>query len=162
MNILVQGIAIGVIATIGMDIWALVVKHVLRLPTANWAHVGRWFGHMPRGVFVHQSIGESAEISNELAIGWIAHYITGIIYGLAYLIIVNVVLSRDPSLLSALVFGIVTLVAPWLMMQPCMGAGVFASRTPKPAVTRFVNASMHVMFGVSLYIGWLLLQQAGL
>lgn len=156
MDVLIQGILIGVMATIGMDVWSLIVKHVLKLPTADWAHVGRWFGHMPRGVFVHRPISTSAEIPNELAIGWVAHYITGIVYGLAYLSIVLVLLSREPTFTSALVFGLVTLAAPWLLMQPCMGAGAFASRTPNPGVTRFVNLSMHVVFGVTLYLGWLI------
>lgn len=157
MEILVQGISIGVIATIGMDIWSIVAKHVLKWPTANWAHVGRWFGHMTRGVFVHQSIDESAPIPNELAIGWVAHYMTGIAYGLLYMAVVRGLLSSDPTFLSALVFGLVTLAAPWLLMQPCMGAGAFASRTPQPGLTRLINLSMHVVFGVFLYVGWLIL-----
>jgi hypothetical protein len=42
-----EGGLIGVMATIVMDLWALVVKHVLHLPATNWALVGRWLGHMP-------------------------------------------------------------------------------------------------------------------
>lgn len=156
MDILIQGILIGTIATIGLDIWAAIVKHVLRLPTADWALVGRWFGHMPRGVFVHSPIAESPAIRNELAIGWIAHYCTGVVYGVAYLGIVRVLLSSSPSLVSALIFGLVTLVAPWLIMQPGMGAGLFAAKTPRPGVVRLVNLSMHVVFGASLYAAWLL------
>ena len=158
MGIVIQGVLIGIIATFGMDIWAAIVKYVLRLPTANWALVGRWFGHMPRGKFVHNPIADSAAIPNELAIGWVAHYFTGLVYGIAYLSIVQGLFSSGPSLISALVFGLVTLVAPWLIMQPSMGAGVFASRTPRPGVMRLINLSMHVVFGVSLYIGWLLIQ----
>lgn len=156
MAIVIQGILIGIIATIGMDIWAAVVKHVFRLPTANWAFVGRWFGHMPRGVFVHHRIADSAAIPNELAIGWVAHYLIGIVYSLAYLSIVAVYLSSTPTLTSALVFGLATLVAPWLIMQPAMGAGVFASRTPRPIVMRLISLSMHLVFGASLYVAWLL------
>ena len=158
MSLMIQGVLIGVIATIGMDIWAAVVKHVLRLPTADWAMVGRWFGHMPLGVFVHRPISESAPIPNELVIGWIAHYVTGLVYGLAYLYIVQVVLQSNPSLNSALAFGLVTLVAPWFVMQPAMGAGVFATKTPRPDVIRLINLSMHAVFGASLYIGFLLIQ----
>ena len=58
MHIVVQGVLIGVIATVGMDVWAAIAKHLLHLPTSNWAMVGRWFGHMPRGVFVHRPIAE--------------------------------------------------------------------------------------------------------
>lgn len=157
MAIVINGIAIGLIATIGTDIWAAIVKHLLRLPTANWALVGRWFGHMPRGVFVHPRIADSAAVPNELVIGWASHYIIGMAYGLAYLSIVQVHLSRTPTIMSALAFGLVTLCAPWLIMQPGMGAGIFASKTPRPAVTRLVNLSMHLVFGMSLYVGWLLI-----
>ena len=69
MGLAIQGVLIGVIATIGMDIWAAIVKFLFRLPTADWAMVGRWFGHMPRGVFVHHPISVSAPIPNELAVG---------------------------------------------------------------------------------------------
>ncbi len=158
MGLAIQGVLIGVIATIGMDIWAGIAKYVFRLPTADWAMAGRWFGYMPRGVFVHHSVSAAAPVANELMIGWIGHYVTGVVYGLAYLYIVQVLLSSSPSLVSALVFGLVTLAAPWLIMQPAMGAGVFATRTPRPNVIRLVNLSMHVVFGASLYIGWLWIQ----
>ncbi len=158
MNLLIHGVLIGVIATIGMDIWATAVKYVLRLPTADWAMVGRWFGHMPRGAFVHRPISESDPIPNELVIGWIGHYVTGVVYGLAYLYIVQVLLATGPSLKSALVFGLITLIAPWFIMQPAMGAGVFATKTLRPGLMRIINLSMHAVFGVSLYIGWLLIQ----
>jgi hypothetical protein len=157
MELAIQGVLTGVIATIGMDIWAAFVKHVLRLPTADWALVGRWFGHMPRGVFIHRPVADSAPIANELVIGWIGHYVTGIVYGLVYLYVVDKFLATTPTLMSALVFGLVTLVAPWLVMQPAMGAGIFASRTPRPGLMRMINLSMHAVFGVSLFLGWFLI-----
>jgi hypothetical protein len=158
MPIVIEGALIGAIATVGMDIWAAVAKHLLHLPTSNWAMVGRWFGHMPRGTFVHRPISAAAPIPHELVIGWVGHYLTGIVYGLAYLYIVRALLSGGPSLGSALAFGLVTLAAPWLIMQPAMGVGVFAMRAPRPNVTRLVNLSMHVAFGVSLYVGWILVR----
>ena len=66
MGLAMQGVLIGVIATIGMDIWAAVLKYVLRLPTTDWAMVGRWLGHMPRRVFVHRAIDlDSAQASRD-------------------------------------------------------------------------------------------------
>jgi len=159
MSIVVHGLLIGVIATLCLDVWAIFVKKILHLPAAHWAMVGRWVGHLPRGRFVHPAIAESPPISHELAIGWITHYVTGIVYGVAYLGIVQGLLARDPSLVSALVFGIATVVAPWFILQPGLGAGVFASRTPNPARTRMINLSMHTVFGLSLYVGWLIVMQ---
>jgi Protein of unknown function (DUF2938) len=157
MENVIQGIEIGLLATLVIDIWAILLRRVARLPTANWALVGRWFGYLPRGKFVHHPIGDSAAIPYELMIGWVAHYSTGVAYGIAYLGIVQGLMLRSPTLISALVFGLVTLVAPWLILQPGMGAGVFASRTPRPGVTRLVNVSVHAVFGVSLYRACLLI-----
>ena len=155
-QLVMQGALIGVVATIGLDIWAAFVKHVLRLPTANWAFVGRWIGHMPRGRFVHDHVADSAPIRNELAIGWATHYFVGIIYGISYLVIVLCLMSTQPTLISALLFGLATIVAPWFIMQPGMGAGTCASRTPHPNLMRMINVSMHTVFGLSLYAAWLL------
>lgn len=153
----ISGVLIGIIATVAMDIWAMIVKNVFRLPTTNWAMVGRWFGHMRHGVFAHRPIAGADVVKNELWIGWFAHYGTGIIYGLAYLFGVQILLVRTPSLLSALVFGLATLIFPWFIMQPAMGAGVFAAKTARPMIMRLVNLSMHTVFGVFLYVGWLLI-----
>ncbi len=158
VSLLRDGVSLGVLATLGMDLWSIVAKHVLRLPTADWAMAGRWFGHIGRGVFRHDSIHAAVPIPHERIIGWIGHYVTGVVYGLAYVAVVRLVLQSEPTFASALGFGVVTLAAPWLIMQPAMGAGAFASRTPQPGLIRVVNVSMHVVFGASLYVGWLLLR----
>ena len=41
--------------------------------------------------------------------------------------------------------------APFLLMQPGMGAGIAASRTPRPAAARLHSLVMHAMFGLGLY-----------
>ena len=55
----------------------------------------------------------------------------------------------------ALLVGIGTVVAPFLLMQPGMGAGVAASRTPRPAAARVQSLVTHAIFGLGLYAsGW--------
>jgi len=144
----------GILATIGLDIWAAFVKHVLRLPTANWAMVGRWIGHMTGGTFAHRHVADAEPVRHELAIGWLTHYGVGVVYGLVYALIVQLLPAGRPTLLSALMFALATLAAPWLLMQPAMGAGTFASRLPRPNVVRTVNVSMHLAFGLCLYGAW--------
>jgi hypothetical protein len=97
-------------------------------------------------------------VVNERLIGWLTHYATGAVYGLVYVYLVTGYASSEPSLGSALLFGLITVTAPWLLMQPAMGAGVFATRTQRPGLIRLVNLSMHTVFGASLYAGWVLIQ----
>jgi len=56
-----------------------------------------------------------------------------------------------PTLLPALVIGLGTIVAPWFVMQPAMGAGIAGSRSPNPRATRLRNLGTHAMYGLGLY-----------
>ena len=63
--------------------------------------------------------------------------------------------ARQPTLGPALLVGIGTVAAPFLVMQPGMGAGVAASRTPRPAAARLQSLVTHTIFGLGLYAaGW--------
>jgi hypothetical protein len=146
----------GIIATLATDLWGWLLQSVAGLPTANWGLVGRWVAWMPRGVFVHRPITATPAVRGEVAIGWIFHYAVGIIYAALYLAIMRLGFGSGPTLISAVVFALILLVAPWFVMQPALGLGFIAARTPKPAVARVVSISMHTWFGVGLYIGaWL-------
>jgi hypothetical protein len=63
---------------------------------------------------------------------------------------------QQPTLAPALAVGLGTVVAPFLVMQPAMGAGVAAGRTPNPAAARLQSLVTHAVFGLGLYAGaWL-------
>jgi hypothetical protein len=103
----------------------------------------------------HESIAGEPGVAYERAIGWSTHYLVGVVYAALYLVI-STVLSRTPDVYSATLFGAVTVAAPWLILQPGLGAGYFASRTPKPNRTRMLNLLSHLVFGIGLYLGWTL------
>jgi hypothetical protein len=148
-----QAIVMGIVATLATDVWLRLLQVVVGLPLANWALVGRWVAAFPRGVMVHRPIAATAKVSGELAIGWVFHYAVGIAFAALYLAIAKVCFRLEPSLLSALVFGIATLIAPWFVMQPALGLGFMAARTPKPTAVRTINISVHAVFGCGLYLG---------
>ena len=58
---------------------------------------------------------------------------------------------RQPSLAPALIVGVVTVLAPLFVMQPAMGAGIAASRTPRPWAARLQSVVTHTVFGIGLY-----------
>lgn len=146
-------LAVGIVATLMTDLWQRLLQAALRLPPANWGLIGRWVACMPRGVLVHRSITSTSPVRGELAIGWGFHYAVGIAYAALYLAMVRLLLGSGPTLVSALLFGIALLVAPWFVMQPALGLGFMAARTPNPGLTRAITASVHAMFGLGLYIG---------
>jgi hypothetical protein len=113
---------------------------------------------MARGRYRHAAIAATPPIGGEAAIGWTAHYLIGIAYALALLAIWGLEWARQPTPGPALIVGIVSVLAPFLLMQPGMGAGFFASRTPNPAVARMRSLAVHTVFGLSLYVAALAAQ----
>lgn len=153
----VPAVTIGVGATAVTDIWALARKRFFDIPPPDYALVGRWFAHMVRARFRHDSIAAAPPVRGESAFGWIAHYVVGIAFAALLLAAFGLDWARAPTLAPALAVGIATVAAPFLLMQPGMGAGIAASRTPCPPVARIRSFMTHFVFGVGLYAaGWVL------
>lgn len=156
MDITIQVIALGIFATIIIDIWATFSNKVLNFPRTNWAVVGRWLGHIPRGKLSHAPVSAVPAIKYENILGWAFHYFIGVVYAALYVLFAFLFLDGQPSLLSAWVFGLITILSPWFIMQPCLGMGFCASKAAQPAMVRLQNFAIHSIFGVTLYCGWLL------
>jgi hypothetical protein len=151
MNYLLFTFLIGVGATAVMDLWGFARKLLLGIAPPNYALVGRWIAHMTHGRFRHDSIAASAPVRGEHIIGWTAHYLTGIAFAGLLIGIWGLAWVRHPTIGPALAVGIGTVAAPFLLMQPGMGAGVAASRTPRPASARLQSLITHAVFGLGLY-----------
>ena len=145
-------IALGVGATAITDLWTVARRRLLATPMPDWALVGRWFGHMARGTFRHRAIAEAAPVRGERALGWIAHYAIGVTFAAALVGTAGIEWLAHPTPAPALAFGLATVAAPFLLMQPAMGAGIAASRTRDPARARRQSLVTHAIFGAGLYL----------
>lgn len=145
-----QTILVGVLATAVMDAWLWLLQR-LGVPTAGFAMVGRWVGHMARGRLMHAAIARAAPVRFELALGWLTHYLIGIAYAVLLVALCGADWLAQPSWPAALVFGLATVAAPWFVMQPAMGAGVLALKTPTPLKNALRNLANHAVFGTGLY-----------
>ena len=155
MDCLTSTVLIGVGATAVMDLWSIARKNLFGVALPNYGLVGRWLAHMPHGRFRHDSIAASPPIPGERLIGWSAHYLIGIAFAAILPGIWGQSWIERPSIGPALVVGIGTVAAPFLLMQPGMGAGIAASRTPRPAAARRQSLVTHAIFGLGLYAsGW--------
>jgi len=155
MNYLVSALVMGVGATVLMDLWAIARRRAFNIPPPDYGLVGRWFAHLARGRFRHESIAVAAAVRGEHVIGWVAHYVVGVVFAALLLAVWGLAWVRHPMIGPALLVGIGTVVAPLLVMQPGMGAGVAASRTPRPAAARVQSLVTHTIFGLGLYAsGW--------
>jgi len=147
-------VVMGFTATVAIDLWATFANRVLGWPRTNWGLVGRWIGHMRDGQFTHVSIGSSPTIARESVLGWVFHYVVGCGYAALYLMYVNAAQMGQPTLKSAVLFGLVTLLSPWFLMQPALGLGIFASKAPRANLVRLQNLIIHTIFGLTLFYSY--------
>lgn len=152
MNVLLFSIVTGTGATLVMDIWTVIRKRVLGIAQPNYSFLGRWLAWMTRGRFAHESIAATPAVRGEGLIGWVAHYLIGIIFAALLILAFSPTWIESPTIAPAMLIGIGTVAAPFFLMQPGMGAGIAAARTPRPWSTRFHSLTTHAIFGVGLYV----------
>jgi hypothetical protein len=145
-------VATGVGATLVMDLWNLFLKRAFSIQSLNYCLLGRWVRHLPEGTLRHASIAAAPPKPLECPVGWVAHYSIGIVLALGFVVLASADWLARPTLLPALLYGTVTVVFPFLLLQPSFGLGVAASRTPKPSQARLKSLATHTVFGVGLYV----------
>jgi hypothetical protein len=151
LELLVRGALIGVGGAAVMDAWALLARRAVNVQGLDYALLGRWIGHFPRGRFFHDRIASAHPVRGERALGWAAHYSIGIAFALVLLGVWGLEWARAPTVGPAMIVGLGTLVAPWFVMQPALGIGVAASRAPSPGSVRVRNIATHTAYGIGLY-----------
>ena len=147
-----QIVFIGVGATLVTDVWAVARARLFGVANLDYGLVGRWFGHMLRGRFIHERITASPSIRGEKLLGWGLHYAIGVLFAAMLVAACGFGWMTSPKLLPALAFGLSTVAAPFFVMQPGMGAGIAARKTPKPWVARGWSIVTHLWFGAGLYL----------
>ena len=111
---------------------------------------------MPEGIFKHSNITSAPQKSAECIVGWVAHYMIGIMFAIAFVAFVGKDWLQRPVLIPAMVFGVITVSMPFFIMQPAFGLGFAASKTPNPAQARVRSLMNHSVFGFGLYLFGLL------
>ena len=149
---------VGIGATAVLDGWLWLLAR-LGVPTLNFAFLGRWVGHVARGRVAHPAIAAAAPVRGELALGWLAHYAIGIGFAAVLLAVAGEDWLRHPTPGIAITVGLGTVLAPLLVMQPAMGAGIASSRTATPLKNVLRSVANHVVFGAGLFLASLALSR---
>jgi hypothetical protein len=144
--------AIGIGATLLMDLWNLFLNRAFDIPSLNYCLLGRWLRHMPEGTFRHTSIAAASPRSMECQAGWMAHYSIGVVFALVLAALTSGDSMARPTFLPAVLFGIATVVFPFFVLQPSIGLGIAGAKTPAPAQARLKSLVTHTVFGAGLYL----------
>ena len=152
-----QFVIVGIAACVIFDLWQRIFQKLTAIPPSNWALVGRWsFGLMTNGHLIARDLEARPERRHELALGWAVHYGVAIGYAavFAWLLDRNIL---DAGFLDGLVFGVISVLVPWLFFLPCLGKGIMARLTPNPPLVCALALMMHSLFGVSIGLGFAVL-----
>jgi hypothetical protein len=144
--------AIGIGATLVMDLWNSFLKRTFGIPSLDYCLLGRWLRHMPGGTFRHARITAAPPKSFECTVGWMAHYTIGVTLAVGFVALAPRDWLARPTVLPALLYGIGTVVLPFFILRPSLGFGIAASRTPKPTQARLKSLATHTVFGIGLYV----------
>ncbi|MDC0661471.1 DUF2938 domain-containing protein [Marinobacter sp. SS21] len=166
MSYLWGSVLVGIGATLLMDVWGVIQRRVFKTTSLDFCLVGRWLLYMPEGQFRHPHIARAEPKPAECAVGWAAHYLIGVAFAFVPVIATAGQWLEQPTLAIALWVGIGTVLFPLLVMQPLLGLGFAASRTPNPTQARLKSLLTHTLFGLWLYVAALpvsfwLMSQAG-
>lgn len=144
-------LVVGVAATAVLDLWLWALQR-LGVPTGSFAMVGRWAAYIARGQLRHAAIARAAPVRHELALGWAVHYGVGIGFAAVLVAWQGMAWIESPTPAPALLLGLATVVMPLCVMQPAMGLGFAASRTPTPWRNSARSVANHAVFGLGLYL----------
>lgn len=150
-------VAAGIGACILFDLWQRVFAVLTGIPPSNWAMVGRWLlGVLAgKGLIAHDLAAQPAR-PREVAAGWGLHYVVAVGYAVVYAVLMRGGVI-EAGLRDGLIFGLISVLVPWLFFMPALGNGVMARLTPNPPLACAVALIMHAVFGLALGGGFALL-----
>lgn len=143
----------GVSATLFMDVVAWLRARLLGQRGLDWAMVGRWLGHVAKGRLVLTNPQAAGPVPFERALGWGFHYLVGVALAALLWVLMPRDILHSPRVLPIVGFGLATVLLPMLTLQPGLGMGLAARRTPQPWLARRRSLETHFIFGVGLYLG---------
>ncbi len=142
-------IAVGIFATIVMDVWQRFLLLMFKIPAPEWKFVGRWILGIPALGLMQKIPTELPAHRLENPTGWVAHYLVGISYAIIYMYLLKIM--PIDKLWVTFFFVAISLLVPWLFLLPCMGMGFFAAKTPNPRLVRIYNVMTHLVFCFAMY-----------
>lgn len=150
-ELLIYGAIVGLGATVFADVIA-VARQGWATTHGFYCLVGRWVGSVPRHGLIHANLRTATPVTQEAVLGWAAHIVLGILFGCAFALLFGAAAFEDPKIWQGLIFGLVTVLVPWLVFQPLFGWGIAVSKAPNPWKMRMKSVINHGVFGLGIWL----------
>jgi hypothetical protein len=144
-------VMVGCLSVAVLDLWQRLAHRLGGLPPTNWAVVGRWLLMLLRqGILFNPGLAQAPSLPRERLIGWVFHYVIGVVYVWVYVTLWQPNWGLDNPLTDGLLFGAISTVVPRFFFIPATGAGLFGSRTPRPVFVSLSALVVHAIFGSAI------------
>ncbi len=157
MDIVLQGVAAGVVGTVVMDLGNTLFARAGIISKVEVGIIGRMAAGWMRGRFWYGHPGEMEEATHETPLGYITHYAIGVGFAGPYVLGWDVLVGGPASPAWAVAYGVFTTVASWFFVYPAMGLGAFGRRSPDGLRAVFSPLANHSFYGLGLAAGIALL-----
>lgn len=153
-NILIAGfvLCVGIVSTLVLDLWVVLLERYAGLPRTDWRQVGRWLRGLASGNLVLREDAPDREGAGDAVLGWCFHY--GV--GLAYAALLPAIWGRElivyPQPLPYILIGFVLSTFAGLgILTPCMGGGFMGRLLPRKAPVYAYVLVAHIVFALAQY-----------
>nr|WP_288836896.1 DUF2938 family protein [uncultured Flavobacterium sp.] len=158
MNSKLRTILVGIGATVTVDLFTAILSFFTH-KGHGILYIGRWVSYIFKGKIFHNNIMETPRISNELIIGWLSHYVIGILFAFVLVSVFRIKWLQYPNFLAAIKIGLLTLFFPVCILQPAMGFGIGFSKLPESGFLLTKIILIHLVYGFGLYFTALILKK---
>ena len=152
MDLIVTGIAAGVLGTLVMDSLNHLFARTGMLSRIDMGMLGRMSAGWARGRFRYRHPGELEPVAKEMLYGYLTHYTIGVGLAVTYVLGWDLLVGGPASPVWALAYGVATTVASHFLVFPSMGLGVFGRRSPEGIKSPLSSLANHLFFGVGMAV----------
>ena len=153
MDLVVTGVAAGVLGTLVMDSLNHLFSRTGMLLKIDVGMIGRMAVGWARGRFRYGHPSEVEQVANERLYGYVTHYTIGVGLAVPYVLGWNLLVGGPASPVWAIAYGVVTTVAAYFFVLPSMGLGVFGRRSPEGIRLALSSLANHLFYGVGIAVG---------
>lgn len=153
MEVVVEGVAAGVLGTLAMDLGNLLLARAGIISKIDVGMIGRMAAGWTRGRFRYRHPSEMEEVASETFYGYLTHYAIGVSFAVPYVLGWVLIVGGPASPAWAVAYGVATTVASWFFVYPLMGLGVFGRRSPDGLKASISPLANHLFFGLGMAVG---------
>lgn len=146
-------LVVGIGSTIALDLWGVFTDRIGWMPGTHWPSVGRWLLGIPAGRLVLNGDDTRSYSGAEATVGWLFHYLIGIIYALVFPVVWGAGFIDAPTVLPFVLIGAVaSTLAGLTLLMPGMGGGIFARKLPNTGEMIGYILIAHAVFALAEYL----------